>query len=262
LIGDLVDIHAHLLPGIDDGPPALADALEMARIAVEGGIQTIAATPHLRPDFPDVHVEEIGSRCDELRAELTRADIPLSIVPGAETSLLWALDSDQQILRLATYGQLGTDLLVEAPAEAPLLQELLKGLQDRGFRVTLAHVERSQTLRRDPDRLRALRDQGVLVQVNAGALLAPRGSQIRKFAEELCRGGLADVLASDGHRGARWRPVTDLPRAMHAAARLVGTLRAHWMASEAPAAIIAGAELPPAPPLDPVPTAWWRRLLG
>ncbi|HEY1521681.1 MAG TPA: hypothetical protein VGF70_01595, partial [Solirubrobacteraceae bacterium] len=82
------------------------------------------------------------------------------------------------------------------------------------------------------------------------------------FAEELCRGGLADVLASDGHRGARWRPVTDLPRAMHAAARLVGTLRAHWMASEAPAAIIAGAELPPAPPLDPVPTAWWRRLLG
>jgi protein-tyrosine phosphatase len=234
----------------------------MARIAVDGGIQTIAVTPHLRSDFPDVHVGEIGARCDELRGELARAGIPLTIVPGAETSLLWALESDQQTLRLATYGQLGTDLLVEMPSQVPLLQDLLGGLQNRGFRVMLAHVERSQTLRRDPDRVRALREQGVLIQINAGALLAPRGSQIRTFAEELCCGGLADVLASDGHRGARWRPVTDLPQAMGAAARLVGTPRAHWMASAAPAAIIAGAELPPAPPLDPDPAPWWRRLLG
>ncbi len=234
----------------------------MARTAVDGGIQTIAVTPHLRSDFPDVHVEEIGSRCDDLRGELARAGIPLRIVPGAETSLLWGLEADEEALRLASYGQLGTDLLVEMPFEAPLLPELVRTLQDRGFRVTLAHVERNQALHRDPDRLRALRDQGVLVQVNAGALIAPRGTRMRSFAEDLCRGGLADVLASDGHRGLKWRPVTDLPRAMSAAARLVGTERAHWMASEAPAAIIAGAELPPAPPVDPDPVPWWRRLLG
>lgn len=233
----------------------------MARTAVEGGIRTIAVTPHLRSDFPDVHVEEIGPRCDDLRGELARADIPLRIVPGAESSLLWALEADERALKMASYGQLGTDLLVEMPSEVPLLPELLRTLLDRGFRVTLAHVERSQALHRDPNRLRVLRDQGVLVQINAGALLAPRG-RMRTFAEDLCRSGVADVLASDGHRGREWRPVTDLPLAMSAAARLVGARRAHWMASEAPAAIIAGAELPPAPPVVPDPTPWWRRLLG
>jgi len=258
----LVDIHAHLLPGIDDGPGELADALDMARAAVGEGIETIAVTPHLRSDFPQVHVEEIAGRCEDLRSELARAGIPLRIVPGAEASLLWALEADEPELKLASYGQLGTDLLIEPPAEAPLLDQLLHGLQERGFRLTLAHAERSSMLHRDPDRLRALRERGILIQVNAGALLAPRGSEERRFAEQICRHGLADVLASDGHRGTSWRPVIDLPAALGAAQLLVGPLRARWMASDAPAAIIAGAELPPAPPVDPEPVPWWRRVWG
>jgi protein-tyrosine phosphatase len=262
VISDLVDIHAHLLPGIDDGPPELADALEMARAAVQGGIETMAVTPHLRPDFPQVKVEEIAMRCEQLRGELAAAGIPLRIVPGSEASLLWALEADEQELRVASYGQLGSDLLIEAPDEAPVLEQMLHAVQERGFRVTLAHAERNHTLQRHPSRLRALRDQGLLVQINAGALRARRGSGERRFAEALCRWGLADVLASDGHRGTEWRPVTDLAEGIGAAARLVGKLRAHWMASEAPAAIIAGAELPPAPPVDPADQPWWRRLSG
>jgi protein-tyrosine phosphatase len=262
VIGGLVDIHAHLLPGIDDGPAELADALDMARTAVAEGIETIAVTPHLRPDFPHVHVKEIAQRCEDLRGELARAEIPLQIVPGAEASLLWALEADAEELKLATYGQLGTDLLIEPPGETPLLDQLLHQVQDRGFRVTLAHAERVATLHRNPDRLRALRDRGVLIQINAGALLAGHSREERQFAEHICRWGLADVLASDGHRGASWRPVTDLPAGVGAAERLLGPLRARWMASEAPAAIIAGAELPTAPPVDAEPRPWWRRLWG
>src|SRR5436305_12434618 len=138
----------------------------MARAAVQAGAETIAVTPHLRPDFPLVHVEEIAERCDQLRDELTRAGISLRILAGAETSLLWALDADERALALASYGQLGTDLLIETPTEAPQLERLVEAVQDRGFRVTLAHPERSRTLERDRDRMWALREQGVLFQVN------------------------------------------------------------------------------------------------
>jgi protein-tyrosine phosphatase len=231
----------------------------MARTAVGHGIETIAATPHLRADFPQVHVEEIAQRCELLRTALTRDGIPLRIVAGAEASLPWALDADEKALALASYGQLGTDLLIETPAQPSLLEGLLGAVQGQGFRVTLAHPERSQALYRRPERIDALREQGVLLQINAGALLARSGSATRKFAEHLCRSGLADVLASDGHRGFSWRPVTDLTQGVQAAVRLVGAARANWMASEAPAAILSGTELPPAPPVEPRQGRRWRR---
>src|SRR5579884_3566750 len=105
----LVDIHAHLLPGIDDGPLGLSDSIRMAQAAVDSGIETMAVTPHLRSDFPEVHVEELAARCQSLREELAWAEVPLTLVQGAEVSLLWALDADGESLRLATYGQRGTD---------------------------------------------------------------------------------------------------------------------------------------------------------
>lgn len=73
----LVDIHAHLLPGIDDGPDDLEGSLEMARMAVSKGVQTIAATPHLRSDFPKVHLEELAKRCDQLQRAIDAEGIPL-----------------------------------------------------------------------------------------------------------------------------------------------------------------------------------------
>jgi tyrosine-protein phosphatase YwqE len=86
--------------------------------------------------------------------------------------------------------------------------------------------------------------QGVLLEVDADALLLPRrGSPVRRLAERLCRDGLAHVLASDGHRAASWRPVTNLAAGVEALARLVGQARADWMARDAPTAIINGSEL-------------------
>ena len=73
-LSGLVDIHAHLLPGIDDGPRDLESALEMARAAVDAGIEVIAATPHLRRDFPDVHIEELAERRDTSGSPQTRSD--------------------------------------------------------------------------------------------------------------------------------------------------------------------------------------------
>lgn len=101
LISGYVDIHAHVLPGIDDGPPGLEQSLAMARAAVDSGTTTIAATPHLHPDFPGVRLQEIAGRCTRLRDALRDESISIEVVSGAEASLVWALDASDDDLVLA-----------------------------------------------------------------------------------------------------------------------------------------------------------------
>jgi protein-tyrosine phosphatase len=255
----LVDIHAHLLPGIDDGPEDLAGALDMARTATMAGIETIAATPHLRSDYPRVHVEELAERCQALQTAADREGIAIRIVTGAEVSLLWALEAGDDELRLATYGQRGHDLLIETPDDITSIAAFLFHLRSRGVRVTLAHPERSGAFQRDPRLLESLVEQGVLLQVNAGPLMSGGRGPVRSLAEHLCRHGLTHVIASDSHRASSWRPVSLLPAGVEAAAALVGRARASWMTSAAPAAILAGAELPAPPPLERRGRRRWGR---
>jgi protein-tyrosine phosphatase len=140
-----------------------------------------------------------------------------------------------------------------------MLEQLLFQVRARGLRVTLAHPERSGAFKANPETLTRLFEQGVLLQVNAQALLAPRRSTTRRLAEDLCRDGLAHVLASDGHRGHEWRPVSELAEGVKALSALVGTERARWMARDAPAAIVEGADLPEPPPVHSARRGFWRR---
>lgn len=248
-----VDIHAHVLHGIDDGPSELPDALAMLRAAALSGTATIVATPHVRSDFPDVGVHQLANRCAELRANLVREGIDIELVCGAEVALSWAIDADDEELRLASYGQRGTDLLIETPPTITAgLETLLNELRMRGFRITLAHPERSREFQADDRPLRELVADGVLLQLNASSLLASdHASRSRRLGRQLCSEGLVHALASDGHRADGWRPVTQLSRAIPAASELVGAERAQWMAELAPAAIIEAAQLPDPPPLAP-----------
>ena len=244
-----VDIHAHVLPGIDDGPDDLDGSLAMARAAADSGIATIVATPHLRSDFPDVRADELAERCEALGETLGRERIPLVLVPGAEVSLPWAFQASDEELALASYGQRGTDLLIETPTMSlAVIKEAVSVLRSRGYRVTLGHPERGLRLRGDYDRLCELVTEGVLLQINADSLLGASSRRgTGRFARRLLSDGLAHAIASDGHRGTAWRPVTQLAAAVEVAAELVGSERARWMAQTAPAAILEGAEIPKAP---------------
>jgi protein-tyrosine phosphatase len=246
-----VDIHAHVLPGIDDGPRDLEGALALLRAAADSGTTTIAATPHLRSDFPDVHIEELAGRLQAVRDAAACEQIPIQVVCGAEASLLWALEAPDEDLRLATYHERGTHLLVETPAgSGSELDHLLYQLRLRGLRIILAHPERRYEFQRDISQIQDLVDQGVLLQINADSLLGGgRRSAARRLAEQLCTEGLVHALASDGHRSRSWRPVTRLALGVKAAATLVGEERARWMSADAPRAILAGTELPAAPPV-------------
>ena len=245
-MGGLVDIHSHLIPGIDDGPPDLEGSLEMARAAVHGGIATIAATPHLRGDFPGVVIDELAERCGELQSVLDDRDIPLRVVSGAEASLIWALDATDEQLKLASYGQRGTDLLIETPNDVSMIGNLLSTISSRGYRVTLAHPERSPEFWRRPERLERLAEQGVLLQVNAAALIRRR-SQPGRFAERLVRAGTVHVIGSDAHRASDWRPISELPEAMERVSEMVGPELAGWLCAQAPAAVLDGVALPTRP---------------
>jgi protein-tyrosine phosphatase len=257
LLSELVDIHAHVLPGIDDGPASIEQTLALVRAARETGIVCLAATPHLRADFPQVDVHELAQRLELVRSAASAEALKLRLVAGAEVSLSWALSAGEQELRLASYGQAGRDLLIETPPvntysiETPLYE-----LRLRGYRITLAHPERTPELQDKPERLRELSERGILLQVNAESLLgSEQSSRVRRTARWLCTEGVAHVLASDAHRGQGWRPIGRLELATQALARLVGPERARWMTSTAPAAVIDGVALAPAP--EPVLRRGW-----
>jgi protein-tyrosine phosphatase len=259
----VIDIHFHLLPGIDDGPSTMDEALKLARAARREGVSTVAATPHLRADHPLVKPTELAGRVAELDRRLVEEAIDLRVVAGGEVDIFWAHDASDEDLRLVSYDQAGSDLLVETPYGylSEVFEELVTRVRGRGFRVTLAHPERNPTLRRDPSRLAMLVTQGVLVQLNTGSLI--RGAadrETRKFAVTLVREGLAHVLASDSHhiRGGR---SPNLAGGVEAVER-VAPGRALWMAREAPAAILEGANLPPAPRVDRRSRRGLMRLLG
>ena len=243
----LIDLHAHVLPGIDDGPPTMADAVRVATTAAEEGVAILAATPHVRPDHPAVRPAELASRTTELAAECAAAGVDLELVPAGEVDLVWAQTAGDEDLAATSYGGRGRDVLIETPyGELPAgFEELLFRVSARGFRLLLAHPERSPTLQRDPGRARALVDRGVLLQVTAGALTSRnRRSRSRRLAHALVQEGAAHVIASDRHGPVHDR--TGLQPGVEAAARIAGA-RALWMATDAPAAILTGEPLPTPP---------------
>jgi len=244
----MIDLHAHILPGIDDGPQSLEGSLALARAAVECGTHLVIATPHLRDDHPGVRLEEIGDRTRALGAALAREDIPLRVLPGAEVDLLWASNASEAELRMATYGQLGTDMLLETPYGnlPPNFNELVLRIAEQGIRILLAHPERSSTFQQHPQRLLELVARGVLVQVTALSLARKnRRSESRRLARWLLEEGAAHVIASDAHAAGLWRG-PDRAAAI-ASAEAISPAHAEWMLLEVPRAIIAGEPVPPMP---------------
>jgi len=244
----LIDLHSHVLPGLDDGAVDLDASLELAAAAEADGVRVLAATPHLRADFPAISVREIAARCVVLNQHV-RLQGALQIVPGGEVDLLWAQSASADELRLASYWQRGTDILLETPY-GPLasnFEDLVFKVTVQGFRVVLAHPERNPTFQGDPKRLATLVERGVLVQITAQSIASSqRGSRSRKLALDLVREGLAHVIASDAHSAnLRRAPLS----AGVAVAATVSPARAEWMVTDAPAAILAGEPLP-APPVE------------
>ncbi len=238
----------------------------MARAAVNAGIVAVAATPHLRSDFPDVRVSEVRPRCDELARSLDAQGIDLRVVPSAEVSLGWALDASNDDLKLASYNQAGIYVLIETPdLGATFLRNSLHALSVRGYTVILAHPERSREFQRRPQELADLAAAGVWLQVNAESFArSSRRTGSGRLARDLARAGLVSVLASDGHGPGGARSITRLAEGARLFERLAGVEAALAATSSRPAAVIDNVPPAEAQASGPGPAArrhtfWARR---
>ena len=243
----LVDLHSHILPGVDDGAPDLDTSVAMARTAAADGITMMVATPHVSFEY-ELDPMDVGRRVGELNLALSRAEVPLAVLPGGEIALTRVTALEPEALRMLSLGA-GPYLLVETPyaGGAPFLEEVLFDLDLRGFRTILAHPERCVMFQQDQERLARLVERGVLCSVNSGSMAGQFGRRVRDFTVHLFRDGLVHNVASDAHDD-------DVRRALlrFGFERLDEELpgiadQAGWFTHDAPSAIVAGGRLPEAP---------------
>jgi protein-tyrosine phosphatase len=198
-----VDLHFHLLPGVDDGPADMDASLELARAAVADGSTTVVATPHVRTDLGLTDAVEIHARVLELRAALAAAGIQLDVRCGGELGHDTVAGMRQSELELLAQGPpSGRWVLVETPFEGmgADFHAATEELRDRGFGVLIAHPERSADAILDGHAgLSRELDAGSLAQVNAQSLTGEHGEDACGAAWELIAGGLIAVVASDAH---------------------------------------------------------------
>jgi protein-tyrosine phosphatase len=255
----VIDIHSHILPGVDDGAPDLEVALGMARAAVADGVSTMVATPHV-DDRYGLDPPAIGEHVGRLNLALARAGIALAVLPGAEVAHTRAASLSNDALRAACLGHSST-LLVESPYQAvSFFDDLLFDLQLRGFKPLLAHPERCVMFQDDPSRLTTLVSRGMYCCVNAGSLAGRFGTKAQKAAITLVKLGVVHVVASDCHDQKRRPP--GLSASMEAAELALPGIaaQAEWLTNDAPTALVSGNPLPPRPDLPEAPPSGWRRL--
>lgn len=241
------DLHNHTLPGVDDGARDMEMAVRMAAMAVEDGISTVLLTPHNRDVAGVVREGHFFERVEELRQAALREGIPIRFVVGMENHL--EPDLPEQVERGLALPINGTQyILVELPFNLlPVYtDETLFGLQLKGLVPVIAHPERCEGLVRDPEKLAALVQRGMLAQVTASSIIGRFGAEARNAAELFLRRNLVHIIATDAHssRGPR---VPVISQGLEQAARIVGKKRAWEMATDIPEAVIEGLPVPAQP---------------
>lgn len=236
----VIDLHAHVLPGIDDGPPRLEDSLALARAAAGDGTTTIVATPHVSDRHPN-RPAGIARGVGEVASELDGAGLDIRVLAGAEIALPQVprlTDSELAALSLGAAGY----LLVESPLSSAAgdFEVIIEDLMRRGHRVVLAHPERCPAFQRQPDRLRRLVVSGVACSVTAASVTGRFGGHVQAFTRRMLEDGLVHNLASDAHDADGRSPA--LRSCLAAAERHAPGIAAmgEWLTEEVPAAILAG----------------------
>jgi protein-tyrosine phosphatase len=201
------ELHFHLLPGVDDGPVDLDEAVELARLAVADGTSLVTVTPHVRDLLSAGILGEVPARVHEVGLALRRARVPLELCTGAELA-----HDDVEVL-----GSQELDAIAQGPPgarwvllEAPLFGGDLDGflaatdeVRARGFGTLIGHPERCAPLMESPGALAAERRAGARLQVNGSSLTGRHGADAHAWGLELLRTGAADVISSDAHRPSR-----------------------------------------------------------
>ena len=262
----MIDLHSHILPGIDDGATSLDVSIEMARIAVADGIEVMACTPHIYPGLYMNDAAGIRSAMERLQRELDGRQIALRLVAGADVHLVPGLVAGIREGRVPTLH--GSRYLLLEPSHhvpPPRLEDSVFQFLIAGFVPVITHPERLAWVGDHYESFRRMAEHGVWIQLTAGSLTGAFGPKAREWSERFLDDGLVHLLATDAHTTGRRRPV--LSEAVRVAARRVGDEEARRMVVDRPKSILENR--PPAEVHRPAIRAstvatggFWRRWFG
>ncbi len=248
----MFDLHSHILPAVDDGSPNLSVSLEMARMAVQNGVQVQACTPHIVPGVYNNNGPQIRAAVAALQRAVDDAGIPLQLVTGADVHLVPDVISglrSGQVLSLADTRY----VLVEPPHHLapPRLVEQFFNLMIAGYHPILTHPERLTWISSQYSLIEQLYKGGVWMQITASSLTGAFGRNPLYWAERMLDEGKVHIIATDSHDTRRRPP--NLLEGYHAAAKRVGDVEATHMVRSRPMAVLAN-EAPSAisEPVSPV----------
>lgn len=239
----MIDLHCHILPGIDDGPALLDESIEMCRIAVNDGISKIACTPHHVAGKYNNSREKIIRCVDKLQAALNSKQIPLTLYPGCEIRLDFNLIEAIKAGELLTMNDSGRYIILELPNEAlpKNIEEIISSLVFAGIIPIVAHPEKNYVIQNDPEIIYQLVRFGALAQLTASSLTGRLGSKIEKFSVFLLEHKLAHMLATDAHSSTQRRPL--LSEALKSLKKIVGEKAAMEMVETIPEKILNGEDI-------------------
>jgi protein-tyrosine phosphatase len=268
----MIDLHCHILPGIDDGSRNLEMSLEMARMAVDDGVETIACTPHIYPGLYMNDTAGIRSARDALQRSLDEAGIPLKLTIGADVHLVPGLLDGLREGRVPCLHD--TRYLLLEPSHhvaPPHFEESVFRLVAEGYVPVITHPERLTWVEHHYDTFAALVRQGAWMQVTAGALTGVFGPRAKYWGERFLDDGLTHIIASDAHSSGRRSPI--MSKARDIAERMLGREEAELLVQGRPQKILENAlpsqvtpppsQMSPQPRVDlPKERGWWRSLFG
>jgi protein-tyrosine phosphatase len=229
----VIDIHCHILPGIDDGPRHIDESLEMAKIASRDGITTIVATPHIKePPYP---WENIGIKVAELNERLGEEGIPLNVLQGADVSFTVDVSSVHGYTINKTRYILIEFPHLYLPGNA---KEIIFRLMMHGYRPIITHPERNLSILGTPKLFFDLLDTGLLVQITADSLTGAFGLDIQECASYFLKKKVVHFIATDAHSVRERRP--ELSGAVKIAARILGKGQADRLVTLNPGHVLQG----------------------
>lgn len=197
----MIDMHCHILPGLDDGPERLEETVDMAKTAAEKGIDTMIATPHHNNGTYINERQDILGATDFVNAQIQQHGIPLDILPGQEIQLNDEIVHDLQRGLLLPLNQSTKYVLLELPNAhiPPYTRRLIFDLQMEGYIPVIAHPERHAGIAGNPDILYDLVKNGAAVQADAGSLIGRNGKKIKKLTQRLIEAEMVHLIASNAH---------------------------------------------------------------
>ncbi len=242
----MIDLHCHILPGLDDGPRTLKEALAMCRVAAADGVTQIVAAPHFRPGTYTFNGPGLMEVVKIFNTAVQREGLDLTILPGAEVTVSPEMPGQLKDGVHLTVNNMGRYFLAEfSPWSVPDDWEgfLLSFLPD--LVPIIAHPERNAWFIRHPEALVSAVSQGIRVQVTAMSITGGFGDEVKDFSRHLLKKNLVQVIASDGH-SAEYRPPV-LSEAVRLAAHIIGLERAEALVTTIPKAILEGVKIPVQP---------------